>query len=183
MRSAKRSPLRPINSSCATTAGPREVARRQADRQRARRLDRRARLRLGQCLAATWPASRNPRNTFACLILGPTRRSPRSRQSRRDFQGAAAARSHARGGQRRTTPSAAAATDDAIRGNLQARAGAIAQATVSSATPSGRSSTLLKYAISEDGALHAEKYYRTVSEEFASRVPPSAGANSSPSPA
>lgn len=26
---------------------------------------------------------------------------------------------------------------------------------------------LLKYAISEDGALHAEKYYRTVSEEFA----------------
>ncbi len=26
---------------------------------------------------------------------------------------------------------------------------------------------LLKYAISEDGALHAEKYYRTVTEEFA----------------
>jgi hypothetical protein len=27
---------------------------------------------------------------------------------------------------------------------------------------------MLKYALSEDGALHAEKYYRTVSEEFAS---------------
>ena len=26
---------------------------------------------------------------------------------------------------------------------------------------------LLTYAVSEDGALHAEKYYRTVSEEFA----------------
>ena len=26
---------------------------------------------------------------------------------------------------------------------------------------------LLKYAVSEDGALHAEKYYRTTSEEFA----------------
>ena len=26
---------------------------------------------------------------------------------------------------------------------------------------------LLKYAISEDGALHAEKYYRTVVEEYA----------------
>ena len=26
---------------------------------------------------------------------------------------------------------------------------------------------LLKYAVSEDGALHAEKYYRTVAEEFA----------------
>jgi hypothetical protein len=30
---------------------------------------------------------------------------------------------------------------------------------------------LLKYAISEDGALHAEKYYRTVSDEFASARP------------
>jgi hypothetical protein len=30
---------------------------------------------------------------------------------------------------------------------------------------------LLNYAISEDGALHAEKYYRTVSEEFASTRP------------
>ena len=27
---------------------------------------------------------------------------------------------------------------------------------------------LLRYAISEDGALHAEKFYRTSSEEFAS---------------
>ena len=30
---------------------------------------------------------------------------------------------------------------------------------------------LLKYAISEDGALHAEKYYRTASEEFAANRP------------
>ena len=30
---------------------------------------------------------------------------------------------------------------------------------------------LLKYAISEDGALHAEKYYRTVTEEFAATRP------------
>ena len=30
---------------------------------------------------------------------------------------------------------------------------------------------LLRYAISEDGALHAEKYYRTVSEEFAAARP------------
>ena len=26
---------------------------------------------------------------------------------------------------------------------------------------------LLRYAVSEDGSLHAEKYYRTVTEEFA----------------
>ena len=30
---------------------------------------------------------------------------------------------------------------------------------------------LLRYAISQDGALHAEKYYRTVSEEFATTRP------------
>jgi len=30
---------------------------------------------------------------------------------------------------------------------------------------------LMKYAISEDGALHAEKYYQTVSEEFATTRP------------
>ena len=30
---------------------------------------------------------------------------------------------------------------------------------------------LLKYAVSEDGALHAEKYYRTVGEEFATTRP------------
>jgi hypothetical protein len=30
---------------------------------------------------------------------------------------------------------------------------------------------LLKYAVSEDGALHAEKYYRTVCEEFAETRP------------
>ena len=30
---------------------------------------------------------------------------------------------------------------------------------------------LLRYAVSEDGALHAEKYYRTVAEEFAATRP------------
>lgn len=29
------------------------------------------------------------------------------------------------------------------------------------------SDVLLKFAVSEDGALHAEKYYRTTTEEFA----------------
>ena len=33
------------------------------------------------------------------------------------------------------------------------------------------SDLLLKYAVSQDGALHAEKYYRTASEEFASARP------------
>ena len=34
-----------------------------------------------------------------------------------------------------------------------------------------RSWPFLKYAISEDGALHAEKYYRTATEEFRAARP------------
>ena len=30
---------------------------------------------------------------------------------------------------------------------------------------------LLRYGVSQDGALHAEKYYRTVTEEFAASRP------------
>jgi len=30
---------------------------------------------------------------------------------------------------------------------------------------------MLRYAVSEDGALHAEKYYRTVTEEFTATRP------------
>ena len=30
---------------------------------------------------------------------------------------------------------------------------------------------LLRYAVSEDGALHAEKFYRTATEEFAATRP------------
>lgn len=59
-------------------------------------------------------------------------------------------------------------TDEAIRGNLQARASALVERYGElglSARP--MFDLLLRYAVSEDGALHAEKYYRTVSEEFA----------------
>jgi hypothetical protein len=60
----------------------------------------------------------------------------------------------------------------AIRANDQARACAL----VHRLGALGRSSRpafdlLLRYAISEDGALHAEKYYRTVTEEFAATRP------------
>jgi hypothetical protein len=37
--------------------------------------------------------------------------------------------------------------------------------------PEGAFALLLRYAVSEDGALHAEKYYRTVREEFAATRP------------
>jgi hypothetical protein len=56
----------------------------------------------------------------------------------------------------------------AIKGKDQARACAVTHRYGDLGHPSRPIfDLLLKYAISEDGALHAEKYYRTVSEEFA----------------
>ena len=58
--------------------------------------------------------------------------------------------------------------DEAIRGNLQARACAVVHRYGQLGHPHRPVFDLmLRYATSEDGALHAEKYYRTVSEEFA----------------
>jgi hypothetical protein len=58
--------------------------------------------------------------------------------------------------------------DEAIRGNLQARAAAVAQRYGELGLPPlSLFDLLLQYAISEDGSLHAEKFYRTASEEFA----------------
>jgi hypothetical protein len=58
--------------------------------------------------------------------------------------------------------------DEAIRGNLQAHAAALIHRYGELGHPPRAAFDLmLRYAVSEDGALHAEKFYRTVSEEFA----------------
>jgi hypothetical protein len=58
--------------------------------------------------------------------------------------------------------------EEAIRGNLQARAAAVVQRYGELGhPPRAVFDLLLRYAVSEDGALHAEKFYRTASEEFA----------------
>lgn len=65
-----------------------------------------------------------------------------------------------------------AAADEAIRGKDQARACAIVHKygeQKHSVTP--LNALLLRYATSEDGALHAEKYYRTATEEFGTTRP------------
>jgi hypothetical protein len=60
-----------------------------------------------------------------------------------------------------------AEADAAIRAQDQARAAALVQRYGDLGRPERPVfDLLLKYATSEDGALHAEKYYRTVSEEF-----------------
>jgi hypothetical protein len=61
-----------------------------------------------------------------------------------------------------------AETESAIRGNDQARACALVHRCGQLDQPARPVfDLLLRYAVSEDGALHAEKYYRTVAEEFA----------------
>jgi hypothetical protein len=62
--------------------------------------------------------------------------------------------------------------EEAIRANDQARACAIVHSYgEQDFPPRPVFDLLLKYAVSEDGALHAEKYYCTVSEEFATTRP------------
>ena len=58
--------------------------------------------------------------------------------------------------------------EEAIRGNLQARASALVHRYGELGhPPRPLFDLLLRFAVSEDGALHAEKFYRTVAEEFA----------------
>src|SRR6266513_5267224 len=62
--------------------------------------------------------------------------------------------------------------DEAIRGNLQAKAGAVVHRYGELGhAPRPMFDLLLRYAVSADGALHAETFYRTVSEEFAATRP------------
>lgn len=57
--------------------------------------------------------------------------------------------------------------EQAIRGNLQARASAaVHRLGQAGHDPEAVFALLLGFAISEDGALHGEKYYQTVREEF-----------------
>jgi hypothetical protein len=58
--------------------------------------------------------------------------------------------------------------EEAIRGNLQAKASALVSRYGELGHPPRRVfDLLLRFAVTEDGALHAEKFYRTVCEEFA----------------
>lgn len=57
--------------------------------------------------------------------------------------------------------------DEAVRGNLQARATAVAACCEAQGVePAAVFNRLLRFAVSEDGALHGEKYFRTTQHEF-----------------
>ena len=119
----------------------------------------------------------NPRNAVACLILGGLPGRPRPRQPRRRLPqlGPVPAR-RASKPVKAPSPPGPADGDSRPRSATRTRRRACAARRTATAqlgtTRTGRSSTCCcNYAVSEDGALHAEKYYRTVTEEFASTRP------------
>ena len=112
----------------------------------------------------------NPRNCFASLILGAYQVALDRVQRGGDFLNWPPLPLAGHLAQVKTTDPAALLreADDAIRGNLQAHASAIVQRYGELGHPARPVFDLmLRYAVSEDGSLHAEKFYRTVSEEFA----------------
>ncbi len=116
----------------------------------------------------------NPGNAVACLILA-------AYEVARDRQGRDAEFKSWRPrplaeyleGVKPTEPEALLAeTETAIRSNQQEIASALtARYGALGHDPAAMFALMLKYAVSEDGALHAEKYYNTVREEFARTRP------------
>jgi hypothetical protein len=116
----------------------------------------------------------NARNTFACLIIGAYQVAYDRTERGGDFQHwePLPVAYHLNAVKTTDADGLLREADDAIRGNLQAHAAAIvARYGALDHPPRAVFDLLLRYAVSEDGALHAEKYYRTVSEEFAATRP------------
>ena len=116
----------------------------------------------------------NPRNAAACLILAGYEVA-RDRQARAaDFlKWTPRPLAEVLEAVKTTDPKGLLAeTESAIQANKQELASALVHryGTLGH-DPAPVFALLLKYAVSEDGALHAEKYYNTVREEFASTRP------------
>jgi hypothetical protein len=116
----------------------------------------------------------NVRNTYACLILGAYQVALDRVARGGDFLDWQPLPTAYHLAQVTTTDpnGLLGEADDAIRQNLQAHAAAIVARYGGLGHPARPVfDLLLRYAVSEDGALHAEKYYRTVTEEFAATRP------------
>ena len=105
----------------------------------------------------------NHRNTVAALIVGAYHTAGQN-------GGQLAEPFHALELEKVTTTDAKVLlqqTEDAIKGGNQGTAAALAQKYGEAGHPArGLLDVLIQYGVSEDGALHAEKYYRTATEEF-----------------
>jgi hypothetical protein len=111
-----------------------------------------------------------PRNAVACLILGAWQVASDRTNRGGDFlkweaYPTAEARDKIKTGE---ADALLRLAEDAIKHNDQAAAAAAVHRYGAEGHPHRAAfDLLLRYAVSEDGALHAEKYYRTASEEFA----------------
>lgn len=106
----------------------------------------------------------NPRNTFASLIAGAFHTAGQTGRQLKEAYPQAADLETIR---EKDPASLLKLTDEAIRARDQRRVCALAQRYGQQGHDArGLFNLLLRYAVSEDGALHAEKYYRTVNEEF-----------------
>lgn len=115
-----------------------------------------------------------PRNTFACLILGAYQAALDRTNRGGDFLNWQPLPLPRHVSEVKSTEADALLRDldEAVRGNLQGRASGVVQRYGQLGhEPRGVFDVLRRYAISEDGALHAEKYFRTVTEEFAATRP------------
>lgn len=116
----------------------------------------------------------SPRNVFACLILGAYQVAQDREQGRGDFLNWEPLPIEQTWN--RVTPTEPEPLlrelNTAIRGNLQHRACLVVQQYGKLGhDPRAVFDVMLGYATSEDGSLHAEKYYRTTSQEFAQTRP------------
>jgi hypothetical protein len=109
------------------------------------------------------------RQTFACLILGAWQ-TARDRISRGDalLEAAPVPSNRQIGAVVDTDPDRLLAQlSEAVRGRMQAQATAVVHRYGQLGLPEGPVfDTLLRFGVSEDGQLHAEKYFRTVWEDF-----------------
>jgi hypothetical protein len=115
-----------------------------------------------------------PRNTFACLILGAYQAALDRVNRGGDFTNWEPLPIQRHVTEVKSTEPEALCRDlqEAIRGNLQGRASAVVHRFGQLGhDPQRVFDVLRQYAISEDGALHAEKFYQTVAEEFATTRP------------
>jgi hypothetical protein len=116
----------------------------------------------------------NPRNCFASIILGAYQVALDRTERGGDFanwQPLPLPR-HVEEVKSTDAESLLRQADEAIRANLQGRvAGIVHRYGELGHPPRAMFDLLLRYAVSEDGALHAEKFYRTVTEEFTTGRP------------
>ena len=111
----------------------------------------------------------NTRNCFASLILGAYQVAQDRIERGGDFLNwePLPVAYHVKGLRSTGPASLLKEAEEAIRGNLQAHAAAVIHRYGELGhDPKEAFALMRRYAVSEDGALHAEKFYRTVTEEF-----------------